>query len=152
MSWPNYRAYVKIDPNRPQAAGICDRCGIRYPLRDLVWQYEWRGARLTNLKWLVCPVCLDVPDEHLRPIVLPADPVPVRDPRPMYPNPPVNGAWDRPNSFWNGTYGARPYAWDQATIPTNFDSPYPVPEVLGHAQTDSWDGMTIPEDTWGEWH
>lgn len=65
------------------AQGVCDRCGIWYSLVDLVWQFDWRGTSLQNLWIRVCKrTCLDVPTEQLRSISLPADPVPVWQPRP----------------------------------------------------------------------
>ena len=42
---------------------------------------EWRGTSLQNLWILVCRRCLDVPQEQLRAIQLPADPVPIWQPR-----------------------------------------------------------------------
>lgn len=53
------------------------RCGIWYNRVDLNFQYDWRGTSLQNLYILVCDHCLDVPQEQLRAIQLPADPVPV---------------------------------------------------------------------------
>lgn len=50
-------------------------------LQDLVWQFDYRGQNLTNLKIRVCKTCLDKPADQLRPVILPPDPVPVRDPR-----------------------------------------------------------------------
>lgn len=72
------------DPFAPEPPGICDRCNYKWMHRDLTWQYEWGGNRLINLKLLVCPRCLDVPNETLRSLVLPPDPVPVKDPRPGF--------------------------------------------------------------------
>lgn len=34
-----------------------------------------------NLRILVCPPCIDRPQQQLRAIVIPADPVPIRNPR-----------------------------------------------------------------------
>jgi hypothetical protein len=49
----------------------------------LVWQYDWRGTSLQNLWIRVCKrTCLDTPQSQLRAITLPADPVPVWQPRP----------------------------------------------------------------------
>ncbi len=42
-----------------------------------MFQHDWRGTTLQNLYILVCEPCYDVPQEQLRAIVLPADPVPV---------------------------------------------------------------------------
>jgi hypothetical protein len=44
---------------------------------------DWRGATLQNIQLMVCERCYDVPQQQLRAITLPADPVPVRNPRPM---------------------------------------------------------------------
>jgi hypothetical protein len=48
---------------------------------DLQWQYDWAGASLINKRMLVCKPCLDTPQEQLRAIILPADPVPIVNPR-----------------------------------------------------------------------
>lgn len=84
------------DPTRPQPPGCCDRCGFRWYHHDLRWQFDWIGNELSNLRLLVCPRCEDVPQPNgRRPVVLPPDPVPVKDPRPGFmtqqegPAPPV---------------------------------------------------------------
>jgi hypothetical protein len=48
---------------------------------DLAWQFDWGGASLINKRILVCRSCNDVPQNQLRAIVLPADPVPIMNPR-----------------------------------------------------------------------
>jgi len=63
------------------AAAICDRCGGVWNHRDLSWQVEWRGAVLQNIRLLVCKSCYDTPNEQLRAITLPADPVPIANAR-----------------------------------------------------------------------
>lgn len=70
-----------INPNDPNALGICDRCGFLYNLRTLRWQMEWCGTTMQNLHLRVCSRCWDVPQEQLRTIILPPDPPSVRDPR-----------------------------------------------------------------------
>lgn len=40
-------------------------------------QWDWRGAQIANLYIYVCNDCYDIPQEQLRAIVLPADPVPI---------------------------------------------------------------------------
>jgi len=55
----------------------------------LQWQYDWAGASLVNKRILVCDTCNDVPQEQLRAIVIPADPLPIINPR------------------------VEPYAWDE---------------------------------------
>ena len=74
-----------IDPSSPKALGICDRCGFRYQHQDLRWQYDWRGPKLQNLRFLVCQSCIDKPQMNgQRTIILPQDPVPVMNARPEF--------------------------------------------------------------------
>lgn len=95
MPYP-HDARSPANPFRPEAPGFCDRCGRKWFHRDLDWQFDWRGNQLTNLRILVCPECLDTPQENgRRPVILPADPEPIQDPRPGFqtqqegPPPPV---------------------------------------------------------------
>jgi hypothetical protein len=76
---PHGRA--KVSARNPRAFGICDRCGFLYNHDRLQWQYDWAGASLINKRILVCNSCLDVPQQQLRAIVVPADPVPIQNPR-----------------------------------------------------------------------
>lgn len=85
------------DPYAPEPYATCDRCGLQYNFSDLVWQYDWRGDALMNLRILVCTrTCLDEPFEFNRPIILPPDPMPVLNARPGFwaaeegPPPPPN--------------------------------------------------------------
>lgn len=71
-----------VNPSHPEAWGSCDRCGFVVTHNTLSWQWEWSGARLTNLKILVCRSCLDVPQRQLGTILLPPDPMPVMNARP----------------------------------------------------------------------
>lgn len=48
---------------------------------QLSWQFDWSGASLINKRILVCETCNDKPQQQLRAIVLPADPVPIMNPR-----------------------------------------------------------------------
>jgi hypothetical protein len=43
---------------------------------------EWRGASLLPIYIFVCRDCLDIPQEQLRAIALPADPIPIQLPFP----------------------------------------------------------------------
>ena len=72
------------DQRRPEAIGYCDRCNHRWYHRELSWQYDWRGPKLSNLRILVCPTCYDQPYEFNRPILIGPDPYPIQDPRPGY--------------------------------------------------------------------
>lgn len=74
--------HANVDPNRPDAQAVCDRCGFWYNLKTLQWQYDWRGNQLTNLRVLVCPPCYDEPQPQLRPVIIPPDPIPLPDARP----------------------------------------------------------------------
>lgn len=73
---PHGRA--SIDPRRPRALAICQRCGAMYNHDDLRWQFQYGGLRLINLRLLVCQTCLDNPQIQLRTIILPPDPVPIQ--------------------------------------------------------------------------
>lgn len=82
MAW-RFHGRAQVDANNPRAFGVCDRCGLWYNHRDLVWQYQWIGPQLQNLRILVCTAtCLDVPQEQLRTVILPADPYPILNARP----------------------------------------------------------------------
>lgn len=76
---PHGRA--RVSSRNPQAFAICDRCGFLTNHVRLQWQFDWRGASLQNTRLLVCDQCLDAPQQQLRAIVVPADPVPVLNPR-----------------------------------------------------------------------
>ena len=78
MSRPQGK-YVRVNPQAPEAAGVCDRCGFQFPLRELTFQTAWAGTHLYRTGALVCTTigCLDVPNEQLRTIILPPDPPPV---------------------------------------------------------------------------
>lgn len=76
---PHGRA--RVSSRNPRAFAICDRCGFLYNHDRLSWQFDWRGASLMNIRVLVCNDCLDVPQTQLRAIVVPADPVPILNPR-----------------------------------------------------------------------
>lgn len=73
------RAHASI--KRPRAFAVCDRCGIWHNHDKLQWQFQWQGTSLVNQRILVCRRCLDKPQQQLRAIILPADPVPVQNPR-----------------------------------------------------------------------
>ena len=77
-----FRGRATVDPNYPQAQGVCDRCGVHYLLKDLRAQFQWSGNSLINQNLLVCDRCLDVPQEQLRTIILPPDPPPIMNARP----------------------------------------------------------------------
>jgi len=81
MGYASQVGRARVSSKNPLAFGICDRCGFLYNHRDLAWQFDWGGASLINKRILVCQPCNDVPQNQLRAIVLPADPVPIMNPR-----------------------------------------------------------------------
>lgn len=81
MGYASQAGRARTSARNPQAHAICDRCGFRYNHVNLRWQYDWRGASMQNIRLLVCNTCYDNPQEQLRAIVVPADPVPIVNPR-----------------------------------------------------------------------
>ena len=74
-----------ISQTSPRATAICDRCGAMVNHDQLRWAFDWRGPKLQNLRFLVCQSCLDAYQQNgQRTIVLPADPIPIKNARPEY--------------------------------------------------------------------
>jgi len=83
MAYASRLGRARISAKNPQAAAVCDRCGGVLNHADLSWQYDWAGAGLINKRLLVCGPCMDTPQQQLRSIVLPADPMPIMNARPQ---------------------------------------------------------------------
>src|SRR5271169_5877295 len=66
----------------PRSWGTCDRSGFIANHENLVWQFDWRGTQLENLRILVAPDMLDEPQRQLGTIILPPDPVSILNARP----------------------------------------------------------------------
>lgn len=81
MGYASKAGRARVSSRNPQAFGVCDRCSMWYNHIDLKWQYDWAGASLINKRILVCDACYDEPQQQLRAIALPADPVPIVNPR-----------------------------------------------------------------------
>ena len=77
---PHGRA--RVDPHRPEAFAHCDKCYDLLNHVDLQWQFAYAGPVLVNTGLLVCDTCLDIPNPQNKLLVLPPDPVPIRNPRP----------------------------------------------------------------------
>lgn len=77
MAYASKSGHATTSSKRPRAFGVCYRCGRWWNRDQLNFQHDWRGTTLKNLYILVCNDCYDTPQEQLRSIVLPADPVPV---------------------------------------------------------------------------
>jgi len=89
MGYASRSGRARTSARNPRAFAICDRCALWYNHYQLKWQYDWAGASMINKRILVCNTCYDEPQDQLRAIVLPADPVPIINPR------------------------VEPYAWDE---------------------------------------
>jgi len=81
MGYASKLGRAKISARNPQAAAVCDRCAFVYTHSTLSFQMDWAGASLINKRLLVCRSCYDEPQQQLRAIVVPADPVPIQNPR-----------------------------------------------------------------------
>jgi len=81
MAYASRAGRARTSARNPQAHAICDRCGFRFNHVNLSWQFDWAGASLINKRLLVCNRCYDEPQQQLRAIVIPADPVPIINPR-----------------------------------------------------------------------
>ena len=81
MGYASLSGRARTSSRNPRAFGVCDRCGIWYNHHQLKWQFDWAGASLINKRILVCDTCYDTPQNQLRAIILPADPMPVVNPR-----------------------------------------------------------------------
>lgn len=77
MAYASQSGRARTSAKNPRTFAVCMRCGIWNNRDKLDFQWQWRGAQLQNTWILVCPECLDVPQEQLRAIVLPPDPVPI---------------------------------------------------------------------------
>jgi hypothetical protein len=75
------KGHARVNPQSPRAFAICDRCGFLYNHSSLRSDVQWRGRQLQKTGFLVCNTCWDVPNPTLRPISLPPDPMPIRNPR-----------------------------------------------------------------------
>lgn len=81
MAYASKQGRARVSASSPQAAAVCDRCGFVYQHSALHWQFDWAGASLINKRLLVCNPCYDTPQQQLRAIVVPADPMPIINPR-----------------------------------------------------------------------
>ncbi len=72
---------ARVSARDPRAFAICDRCGFLYNHHTLSFQFEYAGAGLYNTQMLVCGRCYDTPQAQLKSINIPADPLPIMNPR-----------------------------------------------------------------------
>ena len=83
MGYASRLGRARISASNPQAAAVCDRCGVIHNHVDLKWQFDFAGTGIINKRLLVCSTCDDVPQNQLKALVIPPDPVPVLNPRPF---------------------------------------------------------------------
>ncbi len=81
MSYASKAGKAYASSRSPEAFGQCDRCSNWFLHRTLSFQFDYAGTTLQNKRLLVCSRCLDIPQPQLRAITLPADPVPIQNPR-----------------------------------------------------------------------
>lgn len=84
MGYASRQGQASTSSRRPRAKAVCDRCGRWFNHDRLKFQFAWQGTSLINQQLLVCKSCYDIPQQQLRAIILPADPVPIRNPRPEF--------------------------------------------------------------------
>lgn len=84
MGFGDIRGHVRVSTRNPSGSAICDRCSFAYNHYRLSRQFQWGGAKLFDEGYLVCPRCLDKPQDQFRSLILPADPYPLINPRPDY--------------------------------------------------------------------
>jgi len=82
MAYASKEGRARVNPRSPQAAGQCDRCSFLFPHSHLRWQIDYSGAGLYNKRILVCENCYDTPQQQLKVIVIPPDPMPILNARP----------------------------------------------------------------------
>ena len=82
MAYASKQGRTQINARSPRASGQCDRCGFLYNFDHLRWQLDYSGAGLYNKRILVCEHCYDTPQNQLKVIVIPPDPMPVINARP----------------------------------------------------------------------
>jgi hypothetical protein len=127
MGYASRSGRARTDAKNPRAFAVCDRCALWYNHVDLKWQYDWAGASLINKRILVCETCYDEPQNQLRAIIVPADPMPIINPR------------------------VEPYAWDETDRRqvSGYDTTAPfvgIPVQRGDTRVTTIDG-NLPDGT-----
>lgn len=131
MSYRPKGKHVHIDPDAPEALGICDYTGFVHMRKDLIRQMEWRGNRLLWTGYYVGKSYLDKPNPQLMSPVLPPDPVPVKDPRPSYMS---AVTWDTTAILWDQDSDY----WEQAGGPQSDIAALPVDQRLEALENYNW--------------
>ena len=122
---PSLNGRARISQTRPEAKGVCDRCGFLFSLADLKYQFQWAGPTLTNLQLKVCCDCLDSPQVQFKSFVIPPDPLPVLNPRIEYYGVEVTSFLEGESGFAILTEGGEAIIWEIDVTP-NQDNNVPV--------------------------
>ncbi len=86
MAYADRAGRARVDARNPRGFAVCDGCGEWYNRMNLMAQYDWAGDAMIDLGYRYCRRCLSKPQEQLRTVILPLDPVPIDDPRPEFPD------------------------------------------------------------------
>jgi hypothetical protein len=113
--------HFTVDMYSPVAKARCDKTGFIFRYTDLVKQMEWRGNSLEWTGFMVGKPYVDEPNEQLRAIVFPPDPVPIPLPRPDRPTPVY---WENQNTPWEDLQILSWESWDGT-----FDGVLAAPEA-----------------------
>jgi hypothetical protein len=78
-----HRRQPTFDAQSPQGLAICDGCGFMVQHKELREKKDYRGGTVpVGLSLQVCGSCDDAPQPYYSRLLLRADPVPLRNPRP----------------------------------------------------------------------
>lgn len=142
---------ARVSTLAPRAHGICDRCGFRWNHSQLSWQLQWAGVKLQNLRILVCRRCKDIPQPALKTIVIPADPLPILNPRPEAYSIVEPSFIATESPIFQGsdisTEGGDDLLWEIENTPLpdpNNPAQYPQTDTLGEIDIDLTPGWTNP--------
>ncbi len=152
MAYASRAGRARVSPSNPQALAVCQRCGIWYNHVDLQMQFQWQGNKLQNLQILVCRECLDIPQPQLRAIVIPADPLPIPNPRVEY--------FIQASNTYRGTYSAPTtdpitgLPIQQGLIRATQDGSYRIGQQTGEPpgglNTEPGTSISVPDDIGGD--
>lgn len=73
-----------VSATHPRPVGVSDRNGQVYYLDQMVWQYQFTGRGLTNLRILVGPDEVDRPAPFLQTFIFGPEPAPLPNARPWH--------------------------------------------------------------------
>jgi len=78
-----HRTQPDFDAKSPRGLAICDGCGFMVQHTELRQKKDYRGGSVpVSLSLQVCASCDDVPQPYFSRLLLRADPIPLRNPRP----------------------------------------------------------------------